>query len=74
MILAFMYISILYLKSVCVSDVRVTVNFFPYRYPVIPAPFVEKIFLHLLDCFDAFVENHDCICGGLFLGPSILFH
>lgn len=40
----------------CEVGVKAHFFFFLFGYPVIPAPFIEKIFLFPLDCFDTIVK------------------
>ena len=40
---------------------KVRVHFFPQLYPVVPAPFVERIFRSLLNCLDMWQKSTDCM-------------
>ena len=55
-------------------ELGIEVHFFTYRYPVVPAPFVEKTSLSLLNFLVSLLKiNWPHMCGSIF-GLSILFH
>lgn len=56
MVLAFMFASMICLELFFEVGVKAHFFFFLFGYPVIPAPFIEKIFLFPLDCFDTIVK------------------
>ena len=70
MVLAFMIISTLYHKSVCVNDMRCRGQgeYFSVSIPSYSSTICWKHFSLPIDCFGAFVENPDSIRACLLLG------